>query len=279
MPQLHEIFDITGKTILITGATGFFGRYVAKNFLAVGASVILMARKKETLESHVTEYKNEYGEGKAVGYAVDFYDRKKLEQTLRDIVKNHKIDTAVNNAYDLSKKTGFNTTEGTLENTTYETWLHAFESGIYWAVLTTQIVGQEMKKRGAGSIINISSMYGGAVVPHPALYEGKQFFNPPTYSVQKSGIVALTRYTASFWGQYGIRCNAIAPGPFSNTETNTSNSVDKDDSFLERLKKKTVLGRLGHPNDLRGALIYLASNASSYVTGHTLVIDGGWTIT
>src|SRR3989338_672612 len=238
MPQLHEIFTIANKTVLITGATGFFGRYMAKAFLEVGARVILMARKEDALESQIAAYRNTFGEGKAAGYVVDFYDHEKLGQTLQDIVASREIDVAVNNAYDLSEKTGFNSTEGTLENTTYETWLHAFESGIYWAVLTTQIVGREMKKKRTGSIINISSMYGGVVAPNPALYEGKPFFNPPTYSVQKSGIVALTQYTASFWGQYGIRCNAIAPGPFSNTETDTSNSVDRSDPFLERLKQK-----------------------------------------
>jgi gluconate 5-dehydrogenase len=279
MTHLETVFNINGKTVLITGATGFFGRYMAKTFLSVGANVVLMARREETLMRDVAAYNNEFGEERAAGYVVDFYDHKKLELALHDIVGKHEIDIAVNNAYDLSEKTGFNTTEGALENTSYETWLHAFESGIYWAVLTTQIVGEQMKKRKAGSIINISSMYGGAVVPHPSLYEGKPFFNPPTYSVQKAGVVALTEYTASFWGQHGIRCNAIAPGPFSNTETTTGNSVDKSDPFLERLKSKTVLHRLGHPNDLQGALIYLGSDASSYMTGHTLVIDGGWTIT
>ena len=117
------------------------------------------------------------------------------------------------------------------------------------------------------------------VSPDPRLYEGTDFFNPPTYSVNKAGLIALTRYTASFFGEYGIRCNAISPGPFSNTEEETDNSVDRDDPFIERLKDKTVLNRIGHPNDLIGLLIYLASDASSYMTGQNLIIDGGWTIT
>ncbi len=277
MSALDTIFNIKGKTILITGATGFFGKYMTKTYLDVGADVILMGRK-EALAEQVASYNSEYGSDRAFGYVVDFYDKDILEKTLEEIVSKHDIDVVVNNAYDLSEKTGFNTTEGTLEKTSYEMWSHAFESGIYWAVLITQIVGEHFRKKGSGNIINLSSMYG-IVSPHPNLYEGKKFFNPPTYSVQKAGIGALTKYTASFWGKHGIRCNAIAPGPFSNTETQTSNSVDKNDPFLDRLKQKTVLQKLGHPNDLSGALIYLASDASSYVTGHTLVIDGGWTIT
>lgn len=278
MAQLSDIFNIEGKTVLVTGATGFFGRYMARTYLEVGARVVLMARN-EVLNEQVEAYNTEFGEGMAAGYLVDFYNKEDLGSTLKKIVAEHDIDVVVNNAYDLSEKTGFNTTDGTLENTTYEMWHAAFESGIYWAVLTTQIVGEQFRKKGKGTIINISSMYGGVVAPHPSLYEGKKFFNPPTYSVQKAGISALTKYTASFWGKDGVRCNAIAPGPFSNTESETSNSVEKNDPFLDRLKSKTVIGELGHPHDLRGALIYLATDASKYMTGQTLSIDGGWTIT
>lgn len=277
MLKLEELFHIAGKTVLITGATGFFGRYMARCFLEVGARVVLLARK-ETLLRQIEEYAKEFGDGCATGYLADFYDRQSLKNILEQVARTHEVDVLVNNAYDMSEKTGFNTTDGTLENASHDMWQNAFESGIYWAVLTTQIIGGQMRARGSGSIINVSSMYG-IVSPHPALYEGKKFFNPPTYTVQKAGIIAFTRYIASFWGKYGVRCNAIAPGAFSNTESEGSNSVSKNDPFLERLKQKTVLGRTGHPNDLRGALIYLATDASSYMTGQVLPIDGGWTIT
>ena len=134
-------------------------------------------------------------------------------------------------------------------------------------------------KAGKGNIINISSMYG-FVAPSPKLYADQKFINPPTYGVTKSGLISLTKYTASFWGQYGIRCNAISPGAFPNTESQSSNSVDKDNStFLNRLSDRTVLGRVGKPKDLIGALILLSSDASDYITGQVLQVDGGWTIT
>jgi gluconate 5-dehydrogenase len=116
------------------------------------------------------------------------------------------------------------------------------------------------------------------VAPSPALYEGTAFINPPGYSASKAALLALTRYTASFWGRHGIRCNAILPGPFSNIEDTGQNSVKQNDFFLDRLKARTCLGRIGHPDELVGPLLFLASDASSYVTGHALMVEGGWTI-
>jgi gluconate 5-dehydrogenase len=133
-----------------------------------------------------------------------------------------------------------------------------------------------MKQRGKGSIVNIASMYA-LVAPSPGLYEGTSFINPPAYSVAKAGMLALTRYVASFWGPDGVRCNALVPGPFSNTTGDGPNAVDPADEFLGRVASKTCLGRVGAPEELVGALVFLASEASSFMTGQTLVVDGGWT--
>jgi len=274
--KLEEIFGISSRCILITGASGFFGRYISRTFLEVGAKVILLGRSRSLLEQ-TEKYYREFGKERVFSFQVDFYKRKEFENTIKEIVRDFDIDILVNNAYDLSEKTGFNTPLGHLEGITYSEWKSAFESGIYWAALTTQVVGKRMIKKGNGSIINISSMYG-IVAPDPRLYQDTEFFNPPTYSVNKAGIIALTRYTASFWGRYGIRCNAVLPGPFSNVETEGPNSVVPNNPFLEKLKQNTVLNRIGHPNDLRGILIFLACDASSYITGQAIVIDGGWTI-
>ena len=118
-----------------------------------------------------------------------------------------------------------------------------------------------------------------AVAPSPQLYKGTNFVNPPGYSASKAALLSFTRYVASYWGQHGIRANAILPGPFSNTEDVTPNAVPENDGFIERLRARTCLGRIGRPNELAGALLFLASDASSYITGHGLVVDGGWTIT
>jgi gluconate 5-dehydrogenase len=134
-----------------------------------------------------------------------------------------------------------------------------------------------MKEQGSGSIINISTMYA-LVAPRPHLYAGTDFVNPPAYSASKAALLSFTRYVASFWGMHGIRANAILPGPFSNTvDVGGANSVENDSPFMQRLKGFTCLGRIGRPQELAGALLFLASDASSFMTGQGISIDGGWT--
>jgi len=276
MTKLEDVFNIKDKTVLVTGAGGFFGRYFCRTLLENGARVLMFGRSAKTA-ANLKALGGEFGTDKVFAYKTDFYDSGAYARSLKAAAKDFKIDALVNNAFDLSPKTGFNTPSGRFENSTYAQWKASFDAGIYWAVLATQIVGGHMRKRGRGSIINMSSMYG-IVSPAPQLYEGTKFFNPPGYGVVKSGLLALTRYTASFWGKEGVRANAIAAGPFSNTESESANSVKKGDPFLKRLQARTMLGRTGHPRELAGALIYLASDASSFMTGQTIVVDGGWTM-
>jgi gluconate 5-dehydrogenase len=195
----------------------------------------------------------------------------------RIVAQETRPDVLINNAHELGSRTGFNTPDGSLEAANVEQWMRNLTGGVYWAALTTQKIGGVMKDRGSGSIINVSTMYA-RVAPSPRLYEGTDFINPPGYSAAKAGLLALTRYTASFWGAYGVRANAILPGPFSNTEEGGPNSVGANDPFLQRLRDRTCLARTGRPHELAGALLFLASDASSYVTGHELVVDGGWTV-
>jgi len=274
---VEELFGLGGKTVVVTGACGFLGRHFVRALLGAGGRVIMMSHS-DAMNQHLRTYVEEFGESKVAARQIDFYKRDLLEQTLKRLVAEEKVDVLVNNAYDFSPRTGFNTPEGRLEDSTLDHWQAAFESGISWAVLTTQLIGKQMKDRGGGSIINISSMYG-LVSPNLKLYEGTSFMNPPSYGVVKAGLLAFTRYVSSCWGKYNVRCNALVPGAFTNTEEESYNSVAPDDLFLKRLEERTLLNRVGKPRDLLGALIFLASDASGYVTGQAIVVDGGWTVT
>lgn len=273
--QAETLFSLEGRTALLTGASGFLGRTFARTLLSNGARLIALGRS-ERLDDLSAEWSREFGAERVRACRVDMYDLPALSSVLDEIATQESVDVLVNNAYELGPKTGFNTPEGSLETATLEQWTRHFTSGIYWPALTVQKLGPGMIERHRGSIVNISTMYA-VVAPDPHLYEGTTFMNPPGYSSAKAATLAFTRYVASFWGAQGVRANAILPGPFSNTEETGANSVDASDPFLERLAIRTSLGRPGRPDELAGALLFLASDASSYVTGHALVVDGGWT--
>ncbi len=271
-----KIFDVSKKTILLTGASGYLGREIAKLFATNEAQVLLLGRSTQTPRL-IEEIKSQTGNKKIHGFQADLYDAKQVSKTLEEIKKQFQVDVLINNAYDMGSRTGFNTERGRLENLGFKEWQRAFESGIYWAFQLSQSMAEMMKKKG-GSIINVSSMYG-VVSPNPDLYEGTSFFNPATYSVMKSGLLGLTRYLASFCAKDNIRCNAVSPGPFSNTKTSSANSVSPNDPFLNRVAQRTVLKRIGKPEELDGVFLLLASDASSYITGQNFIVDGGWVIT
>jgi NAD(P)-dependent dehydrogenase (short-subunit alcohol dehydrogenase family) len=270
-----SLFSLEGRTALLTGATGFLGRTFARALLSNGARIVALGRS-DRLHILTSEWAHDFGSDQVRSHQVDMYDLPALEDLLERIAGEEAIDVLVNNAYELSQATGFNSEAGSLEQATLAQWTRHFTSGVYWPAITVQKLGPGMKARGRGSIVNVSTMYA-IVAPDRRLYEGTSLLNPPGYSVAKAGTLAFTRYVASFWGQFGIRANAILPGPFSNTEDAGPNSVDPSDPFLGRLAARTCLGRPGRPHELAGALLFLASDASSYVTGHALLVDGGWT--
>lgn len=273
-----KLFSLEGKTAVLTGASGFLGRTMARALLANGARVVALGRS-DRLEAEVDDWAGEFGGDRVAARRVDMYDLPALRAALDEVAAAEPaLEVLVNNAHELGPGTGFNVPDGALDESTEEQWMRNLTGGVYWSVLTTQRLGAAMKRRGRGSIVNIATMYA-AVAPSPQLYEGTSFINPPGYSASKAALMAFTRYTASFWGPHGVRANAILPGPFSNTQDSGPNSVRQGDFFLERLKARTCLGRTGRPEELVGALLYLASDASSYVTGQGLVVDGGWTVT
>lgn len=278
-PELMSanLFSLDGKTAVITGASGFLGRTFVRALLTNGARIVALGRSAR-LQREAKEWEREFGDDKVAYFQIDMYDIEAFSRVLDEIAHSEKtIDVLINNAHELGPGTGFNVPEGSLDNATMDTWMRNLTGGVYWAALTTQKIGMRMKQQHSGSVINISTMYA-LVAPRPQLYAGTEFINPPGYSASKAALLSFTRYVASFWGPHGIRANALLPGPFSNTEDDSgANTVDQNSPFLERLRACTCLGRIGKPHELVGALLFLASDASSYMTGQALVVDGGWT--
>ncbi len=276
--SLNSLFSLEGKTAVLTGASGFLGRTFALALLANGARVVALGRS-DRLQSEAAKWASEFGSDKIAVHQIDMYDVAALNTLCDQIAaEESSIDILINNAHELGAATGFNVPEGSLENSTFDQWQRNLQGGVYWAVQTTQRLGIRMKDAGRGSIINIATMYA-SVAPRPQLYEGTTSLNPPGYSASKAALAAFTRYTASFWGTSGVRANCISPGPFSNTEDvgTGENAVQEDSPFVQKLKGYTVLNRIGRPRELVGALLFLASDASTYVTGQNLNVDGGWT--
>jgi NAD(P)-dependent dehydrogenase (short-subunit alcohol dehydrogenase family) len=272
------LFSLEGRTAVLTGASGFLGRTFAETLLVNGARVIAIGRS-ERLEKETHDWSVRFGKDRVTSLRVDMYDLDAFGKGLEQIASEEpQIDILINNAHELGPETGFNVPDGSIEEGSYAQWMRNLTGGVYWAALTVQKIGKRMQAERRGSIINISTMYA-IVAPSPRLYEGTKFINPPAYSASKAALLSFTRYIASFWGMYGIRANAILPGPFSNTEDAGPNAVKHDDVFIDRLKARTCLGRIGYPAELAGALIFLASDASSYITGQAIVVDGGWTVT
>jgi NAD(P)-dependent dehydrogenase (short-subunit alcohol dehydrogenase family) len=265
-----DLFRLDGRTAVITGGAGMLAQEFAKALLDAGACVVLADVDACRCEERVlTLLKDRDDTGQRVWAAeLDVSRKDKWEQMTREVMdRSGHIDILVNNAAitNASRSEGYSA--NFLEFGSND-WNQVIGVNLTGAFLGCQVIGGHMLRRGKGAIINIASMYG-ITSPHHRIYEGTGVAQPVAYSVSKAGIIALTRYLATLWAEKGIRVNSLTPGGVYDNQS---------DTFLRHYRRLSPAGRMADRREMRGALIYLASDASSYCNGHNLVVDGGWTV-
>jgi len=262
-----DMFSLKGKVAIVTGAAGLIGEAYGKTLASAGANVILSDLDEERSRTLAKDLSDQYGV-QCMALTCDVTAREDWKRLVKEVTGQFdSIDILVNNA-GFTNKSGMKGYSDGFESFSDEAWQGILDVNLTGVFLGCQIVGNIMKKQGFGSIINIASQYG-VVSPNHRIYEGTGINQPVAYSVSKAGVIALTKYLATYWGPTGVRVNAITPGGIFDNHS---------DPFLKRFKRLNPMGRMGNREELSGALIYLASDASTYVTGHNLVVDGGWTL-
>jgi NAD(P)-dependent dehydrogenase (short-subunit alcohol dehydrogenase family) len=248
------LFDLSGKTAIVTGGGSGIGRQMAQGLAEAGANLVLCARKAERCEQAAAEL--EQLGVRALGLGCDVRDPDQVQAVVRRTVDElGGVDVLVNNA---GTVWGASPEEMPLEG-----WQKVVDVNLTGVFLFAQAAGRVMIERSAGAIVNIASVAGLQGGP-------PEIMNTVVYSASKGGVIAFTRDLACKWAQHGIRVNAIAPGWFPS---DMSGYVL--DRHAEKLKGHIPLGRFGGPDDLKGVVVFLVSDAAAYVTGHTLVVDGG----
>lgn len=261
-----ELFRLDGRVALVTGAGGRLGSAMATALAEAGAHVLLNGRSPDPLQRLCASLRI-----RGLSAAVTSFDvtaDAAVRAALQGIQDQHgRLDVLVNNAY--SGRTG------DLEGATPADFLASYEIAVVAAFRLIQgareLLLRAVDAAGHASVINVASMYG-VVSPDPSIYGTSGMHNPPFYGAAKAGLIQLTRYAACHLAPLGIRVNAILPGPFPPTEI-----LSRHPGFAQGLEQRTPLGRTGDPAELKGATLFLASDASSYVTGAALAVDGGWT--
>ncbi|MGJ8648959.1 MAG: SDR family NAD(P)-dependent oxidoreductase [Opitutaceae bacterium] len=255
--------NLKGKTILITGAGGYLGSAMAKGFAAAGGFVYLNGRNREALSALHDEIAASGGQSSVLPF--DVSDSEASKVALSEIEAAHGcLDVLVNNAY--------HGKGGTLENSSNSDFTESYRIGVTAAADLVRSALPLLRSASSGaSVINIASMYG-LVSPDPRVYDNSESTNPPFYGAAKAALIQLTRYLACELAKDNIRVNALCPGPFPAPTVGETNP-----DFIERLAERVPLGRTGRADEIAGPAVFLASDASSYVTGTTLCVDGGWT--
>lgn len=270
----NELFDLTGRVVVITGGAGLLGQRHGETVASAGGIPVLADIRTDRLENDHVGFSERFGPQAAV-FGADITDPLSVESLVESVLSRYgRVDVLINNAANNPKvESGSDVEFSRLESLTLEQWEADLAVGLTGAFLCSRLIGGEMARRGGGVIVNVASDLA-LIAPDQRLYrkaglpDELQPVKPVTYSVVKSGLLGLTRYLATYWASAGVRVNAISPGGVYS---------DQPDEFVQRLSNLIPLGRMARVDEYDGAILFLCSDASSYMTGANLVVDGGRT--
>lgn len=262
-------FDLSGKTTVVTGGAGILGKHFCRGLAESGANVVVVDIHEEAAVDLAADLEQQYG-ARALGIACDVSSPESVRHMVNQVVSEFgKINILHNNA--ASKSQNLNSFFAPFEEYSLEQWQSIMSVNLDGMFLVAQAVGKQMlEQKTGGSIVQTSSIYG-VMAPDQRIYEGSCYLGmpintPAVYSASKAAVIGLTQYLASYWGDKGIRVNTLSPG---GTESG------QNDEFSRRYSARVPMNRMARASEMVGALLYLASDASSYVTGQNIIVDGG----
>lgn len=266
---MKTAFELEGRPVLVMGGAGILGKQICAALANSGAKVLIVDRDGDRAHAVAEGISSAAGEAVALGFACDITDRPSLiDLKMRIEAEVGPVQVLVNNA--AAKSPNF---FEPFESFPVGDWDLVMDVNLKGVMLGCQVFGGSMAERGQGSIINTLSVYG-IVAPDQRIYEGSEYEGraintPAVYSASKAAVWGLTKYLAAYWGSRNVRVNAITPGGVFSGQ---------NDEFVRRYSARVPLGRMASQDEMSGAIVYLSSDASSYVTGQNIVIDGGLTV-
>ncbi len=267
MRTLDKWYDIKGKVVILTGAAGKIGPKYAEILSECGANVVCLDLKEERCKEMEKHLRDTYST-RPMGMGIDISQKAEVQRAIDNIVKQYgKIDVLINNAAYEQLKHVVNEQVLSFEDFPLEVWQATIDVNLTGMFLCCQAVGKVIAQQGYGVILNISSVYG-VVAADQRIYGDSKLNSNVAYAATKSGVLNFTRFLASYWQGKNIRVNSLSPGGvFAN----------QDEEFVKNYSYRTMLGRMADMDDVCAAMLYLVSDASKFVTGFNLIVDGGWT--
>jgi NAD(P)-dependent dehydrogenase (short-subunit alcohol dehydrogenase family) len=268
MTGFKDLFDLKGRTAVITGGCGILGQRFAEGLAEFGASLALLDLDQQALQKSATEIAARHG-AQVKGYACDITQPEAIRGVAKTIeAELGPVSILLNNA--ASKTRDVDAFFAPVATFSLETWREIMAVNLDGMFNVAQVFGALMAERGYGSIVQTASIYG-LMAPDQRIYEGSEYLGraintPAVYTASKAGVIGLTKHLATYWGAQGVRVNTLTPGGVESGQ---------NDTFKQRYGARVPLGRMARADEMVGAVLFLVSDAASYVTGQNIAVDGG----